>query len=212
MIITIDGPNSVGKGTLAARLADCYGFAYFDTGMVYRATYVEMYLQNLNFDDDTSAEKVAKNLTFDRMMELSKHPEFRGVKSGVNTAKIASYPKVRAALLKMQQDYAKLTKGVIYDGRDTGTVVCPNADVKFFITASSEVRATRRYKEFLSKGLTVSYEEVLDDVKARDIKDSTREVAPMIPAKDAIIIDTSDLNADEVFEKVKSIIDEKMED
>ncbi|MFV0625734.1 MAG: (d)CMP kinase [Alphaproteobacteria bacterium] len=214
MIITIDGPASAGKGTLAKSLADFYGFAYFDTGMVYRAVGLEMMQTGQNIDDELLANQVAQKLTFSKMILLSQNPEFRGPQNGTNASKVAAYPSVRKSLLKMQQDFAEtpqladgsLAKGVVYDGRDTGTVVCPKADLKLFVTASSEVRAERRHKEFVQKGISISYDEVLRDVKSRDERDSNRAAAPLKPAEDAIIIDTSDLDARQVFEKVNVLI------
>lgn len=173
MIVTIDGPAAAGKGTLAARLAEKYKLAYFDTGMVYRAVGLEMFLNGEDVTDEVQAEKTAKELTFQKMTALAKHPEFRGAVGGKNASIVSAHPKVRQALLKMQQDFAKnpvfadgsKAEGAIYDGRDTGTVVCPDATVKLFVTASSEVRARRRYKEFLSKGIAANYETVLEDIR-----------------------------------------------
>lgn len=218
MIITIDGPAAAGKGTLAANLSAKYKYAYFDTGMVYRAVGLEIHLRNLDINDEQLALQAAEALTFEKMMELSKHPDFRSQIGGRNASIVSAYPPVRTALLKMQQDFSKNpvfadgkpAKGAIYDGRDTGTVVCPKADIKFFITASSEVRAERRYKEFLAKGMDISYEEVLADVKARDERDANRSTAPMKPAGDAVIFDTSALNIEEVFAKACEIIDAKI--
>ena len=217
MIITIDGPAAAGKGTLAATLAKRFGLAYFDTGMVYRAVGLEMVLEHLDINDEIQAESVAKNLTFVKMMELSKHPDFRSDIGSKAASVVSAHPKVRAALLKMQQDFAlKPTfadgtpaQGAIYDGRDTGTVVCPNADRKLFVTASSEVRAQRRFDEFVQKGIDTTYEKVLADMIARDKRDAERATAPMKPAEDAIIFDTSALNAAEVAAKVIEIIEQK---
>ena len=216
MIITIDGP-AAGKGTLANNLAQKYSYAYFDTGMVYRAVGLEMHLLGKNMEDKAAALQIAQNLTFKHMHELAKNPDFRSSLGGKNASIVSAYPEVRAALLKMQQDFALSpvfadgtpAKGVIYDGRDTGTVVCPHADVKFFITASAEVRAQRRYQEFLQKGMKADYNEVLADVKARDERDANRATAPMKPADDAIIFDTSDLSIQEVTNKACEVIDEK---
>ncbi len=218
MIITIDGPAAAGKGTLAAKLSEKYKYAYFDTGMVYRAVGLEMFLRNLDINDEVLALQIAENLTFEKMMELSKHSEFRSQIGGRNASIVSAYPQVRAALLKMQQDFSKNpvfadgtpAKGAIYDGRDTGTVVCPQAEIKFFITASPEVRAERRHKEFLAKGINISYEEVLTDVKARDERDANRSAAPMKPADDAIIFDTSKLSIEEVFIKACEVINAEM--
>ena len=217
MIITIDGPAAAGKGTLSSKLAQKYNLAYFDTGMIYRAVGLDLILKNIDPENDEKALISAQNMTFSKMMELSKHGDFRSNLGGQAASKVAAKTAVRQALLKMQQDFAlkpqfvdgSKAKGVVYDGRDTGTVVCPNADVKIFITASPEVRAMRRYKEFIEKGLDSNYEEVLAQTKERDLRDSSRASAPLKPADDAIIIDTSDLAIEDVFNKVCMIIDSK---
>lgn len=205
MIITIDGPAAAGKGTLAAALADKYKLAYFDTGMIYRAVGLQMVLDGLDPQNEGLAESVAKSMTFEKMMALSKHPDFRSDIGGKAASKVSALPKVRQALLKMQQDFAlnpvfadgTPAQGVIYDGRDTGTVVCPNADIKFFVTASPEVRALRRYNEFKAKGINTTLKQVREDMDARDKRDQERSVAPLKPAADAILMDTSNMNADE---------------
>ena len=215
MIITIDGPAAAGKGTLSAYLSQYYKMAYFDTGMIYRAVGLDMVLKNLDVQNEDIAEKIAKELTFEKMIELSKHPDFRSDIGGSAASKVSALPKVRAALLKMQQDFALSpvfadgtpANGVIYDGRDTGTVVCPNADIKLFVTASSEVRARRRYNEFVQKGIKTTYEQVLNDMLARDERDSKRSSAPLKPAQDAIIIDTSDMTAQQEIDTVIEIIE-----
>ncbi len=217
MIITIDGPAAAGKGTLATRLSEKYGLAYFDTGMVYRAVGLELILNNISPEDELAAEKFAESLSFAKMMELSKHVDFRSDKGGQAASKVAALPRVRSLLLKMQQDFAlhpqfsdgSPANGVVYDGRDTGTVVCPQADIKLFVTASPEVRAMRRHKEFLQKGFNSVYEDVLAQTKERDLRDSSRSSAPLKPANDAIILDTSDLDINQVFEEVCKIIDDK---
>ncbi len=217
MIITIDGPAAAGKGTLAGILAQKYKLAYFDTGMVYRAVGLEMVLAGQDIGDENLAEAVAQKLTFPQMMELSKHRDFRSNVGGQAASVVSAHPRVRAALLKMQQDFAcnpvfadgTPAQGAIYDGRDTGTVVCPQADVKFFITATPEVRAMRRFKEFEAKGMRTSFETVLEDMRIRDERDSKRAAAPMKPAADAIIFDTSDLSIDEVVEKACKIIENR---
>lgn len=218
MIITIDGPAAAGKGTLAAKLAEKYKFAYFDTGMVYRAVGLAMHLAKQDLNDEVAALKVAQNLSFQQMMTLSQDPDFRSQLGGRNASIVSAYPSVRQALLKMQQDFSKSpqfadgtpAQGAIYDGRDTGTIVCPQADIKFFVTASSEVRAERRYKEFVAKGIEISYDEVLKDVKARDDRDTNRATAPLKPADDAVIFDTSDLSIADVIKKACEVIDEKI--
>ena len=215
MIITIDGPAAAGKGTLAGRLAEKYKLAYFDTGMVYRAVGLQMVLDHKDINDESLAERYALDLTFPKMMNLAKHSDFRSNVGGQAASVVSAHPKVRDALLKMQQDFAKNpvfadgnpAKGAVYDGRDTGTVVCPHADIKFFITASPEVRAMRRFREFEAKGMQTTFETVLEDMRIRDERDSKRSTAPMKPADDAVIFDTSDLSINEVFEKACKIID-----
>lgn len=218
MIITIDGPAAAGKGTLASVLAQAYKLAYFDTGMVYRAVGLDMYLHNEDPQNEKIAEKYAQNLTFTHMHELAKNPDFRSAIGGNYASIVSAHPKVRAALLKMQQDFSKNpvfadgtpAEGAIYDGRDTGTVVCPHADIKFFITASTEVRAMRRFKEFQSKGIQTDFETVLADMKSRDERDSSRAAAPMKPAEDAIVFDTSEMSIEDVFNFCLKIIDKKL--
>ena len=215
MIITIDGPAAAGKGTLASTLSEKYRLAYFDTGMIYRAVGLALRLSNADVHNEEQALKEAQNMTFPKMMELAKDARLRDSIGGEHASIVAAMPSVRLALLRMQQDFSNSpvyadgtpAQGVVYDGRDTGTVVCPNADIKFFVTASPEVRAERRYKEFLSKGQQVDYAQVLEDVKKRDERDSNRSSAPLKPASDAIILDTSDLSIAEVLQKAQEIID-----
>lgn len=217
MIITIDGPAAAGKGTLASALAEKYQLCYFDTGMVYRAVGLQMLLAGKNPDEEAAAVKFAEELTFPKMIELSQNPEFRSAAGGKAASQVSAIPAVRAALLQMQRGFSQNpvfadgtpAKGVIYDGRDTGTVICPNADIKFFVTASSEVRAMRRFKEFAAKGIDTTYQKVLADMIERDNRDSQRAAAPLKPADDALIYDTSDLSIDEVIAQTSKIIDEK---
>ena len=218
MIITIDGPAAAGKGTVSSFLAQKYKLAYFDTGMVYRAVGLQMVLTDSDVNNEAKAEQIAQELTFPKMMELSRHKDFRSDIGGQAASIVSAHPKVRSALLKMQQNFAlnpvfadgTPAKGVVYDGRDTGTVVCPNADLKIFITATTEIRAQRRYKEFVEKGLKTSYEKVLEDMIARDKRDSSRATAPLKPADDAVIIDTSDLSIAEVLQKIVPLVEEKL--
>ncbi len=216
MIITVDGPAAAGKGTLSQSLARKYGLAYFDTGMVYRAVGVLMLRSGKDLSDVRYAEKLAEELTFAKMMKVSLDKEFRSAKGGKAASVISSYSGVRHRLLDMQKNFAlkptfangQAALGVIYDGRDTGTVICPKADVKFFITATSEVRAQRRFFEFKERGIDTDFETVLRDIKVRDERDANRKDAPMKPAEDAHILDTSNLSIDEVFKKAVTIIEE----
>lgn len=217
MIITIDGPAAAGKGTLAGKLAEKYKLAYFDTGMTYRAVGLELFLQGKDVTNVQEAAAAAKNLTFQRMHELAQNPEFRSSIGGANASKVSAIPEVRETLTEMMRDFAKnpvfadgtVANGVVYDGRDTGTVVCPQAEIKFYITASPEVRAMRRYKEFAQKGTDKTYEQVLADVIDRDNRDMNRSVAPLKPAADAHIFDTSTLTIEEVYSKACEIINRK---
>ena len=208
MIITVDGPAAAGKGTLSQKLAEKYCLAYFDTGMVYRAVGLLMLQNGNDLADATAAEQEAAGLTFAKMAELSHDKDFRSAKGGQAASVVSSYPGVRRRLLDMQRNFAanpvfadgSAAKGVIYDGRDTGTVICPQA----------EVRAKRRYDEFVAKGVAANYDDVLRDVKARDERDATRKDAPMKPAEDAYILDTSWMGIEDVFEKAVAIIEEKV--
>lgn len=217
MIITIDGPAAAGKGTLAATLAEKYRLAYFDTGMVYRAVGLMMVLAGLDVNNEEQAEQAARQLTFVKMMELAKHSEFRSPVGSQAASVVSAHPKVRRALLQMQQDFAlnptfadgRPAAGAVYDGRDTGTVVCPQADLKLFVTAAPEVRARRRYEEYRQKGKDISFEEVFADMQARDKRDAERATAPMKPADDAVIFDTSSMDAAEVAAAVCRLIEQK---
>ena len=215
MIITIDGPAAAGKGTISSFLSQKYKLAYFDTGMVYRAVGLQMVLSDFDINNKVQALQTAENMTFPQMMKLSQHPNFRS-EIGSNAASVVSaYPEVRQALLAMQKNFAlnpvyadgSPADGVVYDGRDTGTVICPQADLKLFVTASTEVRAKRRYDEYIAKGISATYEKVLQDMIARDERDSKRSAAPMKPADDAVIIDTSDLNIEAVLAIITPLVD-----
>lgn len=219
MIITIDGPAAAGKGTLASKLALKYHLAYFDTGMLYRAVGLEMVLQQYPLDDEEKAQVIAQKLTFPQMMELSQHADFRSSIGGDAASKVSAMPKVRAALLKMQQDFALSpvysdgtpAKGAVYDGRDTGTTICPQADLKIFITATPQVRAMRRFKEFQQRGSKLTYEEVLKQTLERDERDSSRAASPLRAAEDAVVLDTSAMQIDEVFSFACNLVEKILE-
>lgn len=218
MIITVDGPAAAGKGTISDYLSKKYKLAYFDTGMVYRAVGLQMVLISEDLSNKDAALKIAQNMTFPQMMELSIHPDFRSDIGSHAASVISVYPEVRTALLKMQQNFAlnpvfadgTPANGVIYDGRDTGTVICPQADLKLFVTASTAVRAERRHKEFLQKGIITTYQKVLDDMIARDERDCNRSAAPLKPADDAVIIDTSNLDIEAVLAYIIPLVEAKI--
>ncbi len=200
MIVAIDGPAAAGKGTLARRIAEALGLHHLDTGLLYRAVGV------LSEQRGQTPLEVAESLTAEDL----KRPDLRGEAAGQAASKVGSIPEVRAALLDFQRRFARQAPGAVLDGRDIGTVICPDAEVKLFVTASVEKRAERRVKELLSKGESVIAERVLQDLKDRDARDSARDVAPMATAADAILLDTSDLDADAAFDAALSIVRSKM--
>jgi cytidylate kinase len=199
VIVAIDGPAAAGKGTLARRLARHFGLAYLDTGLIYRAVGMGVVRQGGDPDDADTAERVAKALTTEDLEAL----DLRSDAAADAASRVSAIPGVRARLLAFQRDFAKNppkgAKGAVLDGRDIGTVVCPDADVKLFVTARVEVRADRRFKELRERGLEAIHGRVLADMKARDARDSERAVSPLEPATDAFQLDTSDLDADQAF-------------
>jgi len=206
MIIAIDGPAAAGKGTLARRIAAAFDFAYMDTGSLYRATAKKVLDQAIDPDDAQGCTVVALNLKPEDLLADGLRTE----EVGQAASKVSVIPDVRAALLRFQRDVAASPpdgkKGAVLDGRDVGTVVCPDADVKFFVTASAEVRAERRFKELREAGENVIYARVLEEMRERDERDMNRSVAPLKPAEDATVIDTSGLDADQVFEQAREIV------
>jgi len=205
MIIAIDGPAAAGKGTLARRLAAHFGLNYLDTGGLYRATGLTV----LRFGGDPAnpeqAEAAARALTPDLLAD----PALRGEEAGSAASKVAAIPGVRAALLEFQRSFAATAPGAVLDGRDIGTVVCPDADAKLFVTASLEKRVERRLKELLDKGVSAIRDQIFQDMKERDERDSARSVAPLVPASDAVLLDTSELDADAAFAAAVSIISQR---
>lgn len=211
MIIAIDGPSASGKGTLARKLAQRLGYAYLDTGALYRAVALRVLDRGGKADDEMQALAAAKSLVGDLKPEDLQNPALRNDVVGQAASKAAKFPSVRAALLQFQKGFAANPSGpaiggVILDGRDIGTVICPDAPVKLFITASTEERSRRRHLELTGKGIEASYEEVLADMKQRDSRDSERSIAPLKPAHDAHILDTSTMSESEVMERALSII------
>lgn len=207
MIIAVDGPAAAGKGTLARRLALALNLAYLDTGALYRAVGLSVLRAGGDPADEAAAVEAAENL--DR--SILDDPELRGDAAAGAASKVAAIPAVRRVLLAFQRDLAGNPppgkRGAILDGRDIGTVVCPEADVKLFITASAQARAERRLKELQGRGIEAIYAHVLQDMKERDARDQARAVAPLVPAEDAHILDTTDLDADDAFEQALAIVD-----
>ena len=188
-VIAVDGPAASGKGTIARALASHFGLPHMDTGLLYRAVALNLWRWGGDPASEFEALRAADMLSIDPDdEELRSEPVSRIASS------ISAYPSVRTALLKRQQDFAGQPGGAVLDGRDIGTVIAPSADVKLFVTASPEVRAQRRVRELLERGMPAHYDDVLADIRARDARDSSREVAPLKAAEDAIILDTSDLS------------------
>lgn len=203
LLIAIDGPAAAGKGTLAQSLAARLGLPFLDTGLLYRAIGKLMQVAGLDLDDAQAATAVAEKLT---PIDLQR-TDLRGREAGELASRVAVHPGVRAALVAFQRDFAHGPRGAVLDGRDIGTVICPDADVKLYVTASAEVRARRRTDELLAKGRSVDYQAILSEVKARDARDSGRVEAPLRPADDAVVIDTSALGPAEVLTTALSIVE-----
>lgn len=213
IVVAVDGPAGAGKGTISKALAEKFNLAYMDTGTVFRAVAYLMLKDNISTNNKDKAIEYAKKLGKEVSFDILKSEDLRSGEVGLNASKVAAVPEVRKILLDCQVSFAKNSPkdkhGSILDGRDIGTVVCPYADVKLYITASPEVRAERRIKDLIAKGEDVSFEKVLEDVKARDARDMERTTAPLKPADDAIIIDTNKLSREEVLELASRIISNK---
>ena len=218
--IAIDGPAGAGKSTMAKRLAKELGYYYVDTGAIYRTVAYFLDLLGISPKDIDGVSRYIDELTveieYDEtgaqhmiMNGMDVTDDIRTPEISMNASTVSAHAVVREMLLDLQRDLAK-THNVIMDGRDIGTVVLPRATVKFFLTASAEVRARRRTDEMLAKGQKADYKKVLDDIMKRDYQDSHREVAPLKQAKDSVVLDTSDLNEDQVIEKMKEIIGKKL--
>jgi len=205
MIIAIDGPAASGKGTLARKIAAHLGIPYLDTGSLYRA----VGLLTLRRGGDPAREADAISAANILNINDFTPEEVRSEEAGNAASKVAAIPGVRAALLAFQRSFAARPGGAVLDGRDIGTVVCPDADAKVFVTATLAVRVGRRIKELREKGESVNEQRVWDDMAARDARDSDRSVAPLKPADDAFVLDTSELNAEEALAAAKAFIASK---
>ena len=206
MIIAVDGPAAAGKGTLARRIAQHYRLDHLDTGRLYRATAFEALQSGGDPAIAAVAEAAAKRVCADRLGDPRLNEERVAQASSV----VAAFPGVRAALLAFQRDFARRPLGAVLDGRDIGTVVCPDAQAKIFVTASVDARASRRFKELRAAGVEAIYERVLQDMKDRDARDSGRQAAPLKPADDAFVLDTTALSADAAFAAAIAYIDGKL--
>ena len=239
MLIAIDGPAASGKGTVAKQIANHYGLEYLDTGRLYRLVGWELLKRineknktvipantlvwkpgiqsqgkqnseglDSSFrwnDNNVLAIEIAKNLDLSQINSEEIETEEVGAAASIASA----IPEVRAALLEFQRNIAKSPKGAVLDGRDIGTVICPNADYKFFITADAKVRANRRFLQLKARQKDVKEEDILKDIHLRDSRDRGREVAPLVPAMDSVFIDTTNMGVQEVFDKVKGVIESR---
>jgi cytidylate kinase len=204
LIIAVDGPAASGKGTVGSALAKHYGLAYLDTGLLYRAVGVQA--GDSGGLDQDRAEAAAANLD----LALLDDPRTRTRTAGEAASVVAAYPGVRAALLEFQRQFAARDGGAVLDGRDIGTVIAPHAPAKLFVTASPQVRATRRWKQLLGQGEQVSFEDVMADIARRDARDSGRADAPLVQAADADLLDTSEMTIEHAFAEARRLVEQAL--
>jgi cytidylate kinase len=204
MVIAIDGPAASGKGTLARRLAAHYGLPHLDTGLLYRAVARAILDAGQALDAEEAAAEAARGLDLARFDEAS----LRGRAMGEAASVVSAFASVRDALLAYQRRFAATPGGAVLDGRDIGTVICPDATVKLYVTASAEERARRRYAELLARAESAEFEAILTDIRRRDERDQSRSVAPLRPADDAVLLDTTDLDADGAFRAALRLIED----
>ena len=209
-VIAIDGTAASGKGTLARKLATALNLPHLDTGKLYR--YVGLSILKTGGDpgDRETAEAAVMVIVQAMDPKNLSDPALMSDEAGQAASKVATMTKVRKSLMHYQRRFATQAGGAILDGRDIGTVICPNAPLKLFVDASAEIRAQRRHKELQNRGLTVMYDAVLADMRERDARDRERATAPMKPAPDAVIIDTTNMNADEAFAFVRNLARERL--
>jgi cytidylate kinase len=205
LVIAIDGPAASGKGTLARRLAAHFNLPHLDTGLLYRATACALLDEGLPLGDTAAAVAAARGLSLTDFDDA----KLRTREMGEAASVVAADPQVRAALIDMQRNFAARAEGAVLDGRDIGTVICPDAKVKIFVTAGPETRAQRRALELAARGEEADYAGILADVKKRDERDSKRGAAPLSVADDAFVLDTTDLDIDGAFRAALAVVEEK---
>lgn len=204
-VIAVDGPAASGKGTIAKALARHYGLPHMDTGLLYRAVALKLWRWGGDPSNEFEALRACDDLGFDpEDGELRSEPVSR------IASRISSYASVRNALLERQREFAAQEGGAVLDGRDIGTIIAPDADAKLFVTASAEVRAQRRVRELLERGMPGHYDDVLLDIRARDERDTNREIAPLRQAEDADLLDTSELGIDEAIAEAVRLVDARL--
>ena len=204
LIIAVDGPAASGKGTIAARLAKAYGLPHLDTGLLYRAVGLKVLQDGGSLDDEAAATAAARGLD---ATGLSDDERLTTGEAGEAASRVAGFPGVRAALLDLQQAFAAQAGGAVLDGRDIGTVIAPDAPAKLFVTATPEVRATRRWKQLTARGIDISFEAMLADIQRRDERDAGRGAAPMVQAADAVLLDTTDMDIEAAFDAARRIVE-----
>ncbi|WP_374468052.1 (d)CMP kinase [Phenylobacterium sp.] len=202
-VITVDGPAASGKGTVASGLAAVYGLPMLDSGLLYRAVGVLAQRSGHDLDDPAAAAEIARRLTAEQLTD----PDFRTRGAGEAASRVAVHPAVRLALRDLQLDFARRPGGAVLDGRDQGTVICPEAPAKLYVTASPEVRATRRWKQLQAQGEAVTYDEILADIVRRDERDGGRADSPMRPAADAVLLDTSEMTIEQAADAARRIVE-----
>ena len=209
LVIAVDGPSAAGKGTLARRIADHYRLAYLDSGLLYRGVGLTLLRQGIDPAEESKAILAAEQFRPDILEDA----ELRSEAAGDMASRVAAIPGVRKALIGWQRAFARSPgeglEGAVIDGRDIGTVIAPDATAKLFVTATIEARAQRRFKELQERGEGAIYARVLQDMIARDARDQARSTSPLKAATDALVIDTSGLSADQVFDRAKAFIDLK---
>jgi cytidylate kinase len=205
LVIAVDGPAASGKGTIARALAAHFGLPHMDTGLLYRAVALALWRWGGDAGNVFEALRAARELAFDPADE-----ELRSETVGQWASAVSAYPAVREALLERQQAFAALPGGAVLDGRDIGTVIAPGADVKLYVTAAPEVRARRRLAELEARGMSAHFDEVLADIKARDERDRDRAAAPLVQAKDAMLLDTSELDRDAAIAAAIRMAEERL--
>ena len=218
VIITVDGPSGAGKGTLCYALAEKLGFDFLDSGAIYRITALDALKKQVTLEDENAVAEIGRNLNVQFVPNNGEvnvildgenvGDQIRTAEAGQNASKVAAFPKVREALLQRQRDFAS-SKGLVADGRDMGTIVFPEAQIKLFLDASAEERAKRRVKQLQFKGFNANFDKILDEIRERDYRDRNRAVAPLVPAKDALVLDSTHLSISEVINQALEYISSK---